>query len=294
MEIICAGYWKTGTKSCSAALRELGYNVADIFDTGEHLSQIWKAFIEEKCDISEVIAEYQKHNFHANQDYPGNFMWEDLYNASPNAKVILTVRDSDEQFVNSWNKFIRQECENFGNPGMYLFRKFQDMQFGGKKDVDFTSIDGYCMKTYFMPGLDPAKRFFLVENFLDYMESFNRVMRQSYNRHIAYVKATVPADRLLVWNIKEGWAPLCKFLEKPIPDKPIPHDNKTGDTKFVQNHFLESDYGKGIVSNMKKNVALWILKFVGVITFVTLEYRSGWQHSKQLANYVHQTASNYI
>ena len=55
MEIICAGYWKTGTKSCSASLRELGYNVADALDTGKHLSHIWKAFIEEKCDIFEVI-----------------------------------------------------------------------------------------------------------------------------------------------------------------------------------------------------------------------------------------------
>jgi hypothetical protein len=55
MEIICAGYWKTGSKSCSAALRELGYNVADAVDTGKYLSEIWRKFIEEKCDISEVI-----------------------------------------------------------------------------------------------------------------------------------------------------------------------------------------------------------------------------------------------
>ena len=104
MEIICAGYWKTGTKSCSAALRELGYSVAYLFDTGKHLTHIWTKFIEEKCDISEVLAEYKKHNFQANQDFPGNFLWEDLYNASPDAKVILTVRDSDEQFVPGMRK----------------------------------------------------------------------------------------------------------------------------------------------------------------------------------------------
>ena len=53
---------------------------------------------------------------------------------------------------------------------MYLFRKFQDMQFGGTKDVDFTSINEYCQKTYFMPGIDPAKRFYLVDNYLDYLK----------------------------------------------------------------------------------------------------------------------------
>jgi broad-specificity NMP kinase len=37
MEIICAGYPKTGTKSCSAALRKLGYNVADYTETAYFL-----------------------------------------------------------------------------------------------------------------------------------------------------------------------------------------------------------------------------------------------------------------
>jgi hypothetical protein len=55
MDIICAGYWKTGSKSCSSALRELGYNVADAVDTGKHLTQVWLDFIEEKCEISDVI-----------------------------------------------------------------------------------------------------------------------------------------------------------------------------------------------------------------------------------------------
>ena len=38
----------------------------------------------------------------------------------------------------------------------------------------------------------------------------------------------------LVWNVKEGWAPLCEFLGKPIPDCPLPHDNKTGSNWFEE------------------------------------------------------------
>jgi hypothetical protein len=41
------------------------------------------------------------------------------------------------------------------------------------------------------------------------------------------VIATIPKDRLLVFRVEDGWAPLCKFLEVPIPDKPFPHTNDT-------------------------------------------------------------------
>lgn len=62
--------------------------------------------------ITFKIAEYKRHNFHANQDYPGNFMWEDLYNESPNAKVILTVRDSDDDFMKSFTNFMVWKIED--------------------------------------------------------------------------------------------------------------------------------------------------------------------------------------
>ena len=42
MKIICAGYPKTGSKSCSAALRKLGYNVADYIETMEFLGKIYQ------------------------------------------------------------------------------------------------------------------------------------------------------------------------------------------------------------------------------------------------------------
>ena len=39
---------------------------------------------------------------------------------------------------------------------------------------------------------------------------------------VCQVKSHVPADRLLVWDVREGWGPLCKFLEVPVPNKPFP------------------------------------------------------------------------
>ena len=38
-------------------------------------------------------------------------------------------------------------------------------------------------------------------------------------KHNCHVIATVPKEDLLVWDLKEGWEPLCKFLNKPIPDQ---------------------------------------------------------------------------
>ena len=59
-------------------------------------------------------------------------------------------------------------------------------------------------------------------------------LRQAYRKHNSYVKSRVPAEDLLVWKVKDGWEPLCKFLNCPIPEGPIPHDNRTGDTKFIE------------------------------------------------------------
>ena len=98
MQILCVGYPKTGSKSCSSALRHLGYNVADFMETMEFLSSVWLDYLQGKTSIDSVIAEYRKHGFDANQDLPGNVYWHQLYKAlGPDTKVILTVRDNDQQ-----------------------------------------------------------------------------------------------------------------------------------------------------------------------------------------------------
>ena len=87
MKIICAGFPKTASKSCSSALRELGFKVADSLETAEFLSGVWKDFFEGRATIEDVLAVYEQHGFDANQDYPGNFLWEELYLASPKGWV---------------------------------------------------------------------------------------------------------------------------------------------------------------------------------------------------------------
>ena len=67
-------------------------------ETMEFLSSVWLDYLQGKTSIEAVIAEYRKHGFDANQDLPGNVYWHQLYKAlGPDTKVILTVRDNDQQ-----------------------------------------------------------------------------------------------------------------------------------------------------------------------------------------------------
>lgn len=65
---------------------------------------------------------------------------------------------------------------------------------------------------------------------------------QFYNQWVEQVKATVPKEKLLVFHVKEGWKPLCEFLDRPIPDQPFP---RTNDSKEFQ-----SNLKKGMVMSI--------------------------------------------
>ena len=53
-----------------------------------------------------------------------------------------------------------------------------------------------------------------------------------YNDWVEDVKKTVPKERLLIFSVKEGWEPLCKFLDVPVPEEPFP---RTNDSKAMSN-----------------------------------------------------------
>ena len=61
-------------------------------------------------------------------------------------------------------------------------------------------------------------------------------LKQLYRTHNEYVKSAVRKEDLLIWNVKDGWEPLCSFLGKEIPNHPVPHDNKGGDMKWNENY----------------------------------------------------------
>ena len=76
------------------------------------------------------------------------------------------------------------------------------------------------------------------------MTSKEQKLKSCYKKHNLYVKSIVPKENLLVWNVKDGWEPLCKFLGKKVPAGPIPHDNRTGDHKFIEEYAWKSGFMK--------------------------------------------------
>jgi hypothetical protein len=50
-------------------------------------------------------------------------------------------------------------------------------------------------------------------------------LTQAFTAHRDAVKAAVPADQLLIYEVKDGWSPLCAFLDMPVPDDPFPRTN---------------------------------------------------------------------
>ena len=63
--------------------------------------------------------------------------------------------------------------------------------------------------------------------------------QSQFRSHNANVIKKVQKDRLLIWNLKDGWDPICKFLNVPVPDEPIPVVNKTTDKMFFDNLFQD-------------------------------------------------------
>ena len=66
-------------------------------ETVEFLAIPWAEYFDGKLTIEDILKAYEDNGFDANQDWPGNIRWEELYNASPKGtKVILTVRDNED------------------------------------------------------------------------------------------------------------------------------------------------------------------------------------------------------
>ena len=195
MKIICAGYSKTGTKSIAKALRHLGFNVFDweeqMFDFRDHWFDVFQNGA--KPDVKRV---YQ--NADVCIDMPGYFFYEEILEAFPGCKVILSVREEG-----SWMESLKRHLDLYfamrSNIASMLSPTARKMQSDLHSFLNATI--GSC---------NPKSTY---------------VMRKRYRIHNHRVKSIVPADKLLVYNVKEGWKPLCDFLECEVPTVSFPHEN---------------------------------------------------------------------
>lgn len=68
-------------------------------------------------------------------------------------------------------------------------------------------------------------------------------MIEAYEQHNAEVRRSIPADRLLVFDVAQGWAPLCRFLDVPVPAAPFPRSNPREDFPLLLDGMLEQMTG---------------------------------------------------
>ena len=236
MKVICAGFLKTGTKSIAKALRHLGFTVFDweeqTFDFLDHWVDVFQNGT--KPDVKRV---YQ--NADVCIDIPGNFFYEEILEAFPGCKVILSIRDED-----SWlESLVRQLDSSNGLRSTITSRKMDYVY-----DSFLNAAIGSCntKSTY--------------------------ILRKRYHIHNHRVKSIVPPDKLLVYNVKQGWKPLCDFLECDVPTVAFPHENIKSE---VLNTVAMTRYGQQVNREFRSGVlkiGLFLVVFAGVIVAIFLNH----------------------
>ncbi|CAL8070473.1 unnamed protein product [Calicophoron daubneyi] len=96
----------------------------------------------------------------------------------------------------------------------------------------------------------------------DIANADNGELMRAFNSWNEKVRSTVPADRLLVFNVRDGWKPLCEFLGQPIPSDPFPHVNQREEFK---SRLMTFDSMPLLVERLVPSL---LVAFVGLIVYV--------------------------
>lgn len=203
MKVIGAGFGRTGTSSLKVALEELGfgpcYHMSEVMRRPRHIA-LWQAAVRgEPVDWTTLFAGFQ-----ATVDWPASAFYAQLMEIYPDAKVLLSVRDPERWYESTRNSLYR-----------YRIRRHA------------VSRLGWWIIGIYAPSLQQSTRMI---NALVWDKVFGGCFQDRheaiavFERHIQEVKERVPAERLLVYDVKEGWVPLCAFLNVAVPEgKPFPH-----------------------------------------------------------------------
>lgn len=204
LSVISAGFGRTGTMSLKLALEELGlgpcHHMIEVIHNGEAQVPLWNAALAGHPDYAAIYDGYK-----SAVDWPSAAFWKELANAYPGAKIILSSRSAE-----SW----------------------------------YASISETILATVWAPDTWPPQAvewFTMVTRVLE--RSFGDAREKddliaTFHAHEANVKATIPPERLLVHSAKDGWGPLCAFLDVPVPLTPYPRTNSK--EEFFQ-HMKDAD-----------------------------------------------------
>jgi len=204
LELIGAGLPRTGTLTQGEALEILGvtpcFHWIDVLADLDGQVPQWDGALNGSVDPAQILDGY-----HSTVDWPGGYFYKQLLEAHPEAKVLLSVRDP-ERWEPSFRETIVDMCHGESlirllssarahvDPSWARYLQFVDRMFWSEIG---TFPDGHTTEA-------------LIE---------------AFNAHNEEVKRTVPSEQLLVWEVGDGWEPLCDFLGVDVPDQPLPHAN---------------------------------------------------------------------
>ncbi len=205
MKVIGAGLPRTATLTQKISLEMLGfgpcYHMVNVL-SDLSLAPQWAAAFDGNADWAKIFEGNQ-----ASVDWPGSFFWRELIDAYPDAKVLLSVRSGDTWATSMkntiWGVFYDDVLmRHLSDARANVDRGWHDYIELMKAMWQKSGLIGEMTGVF-----DPA------------------ILAAAMERHNQEVRDTVPADRLLEWSPADGWEPLCRFLDVPVPQAPLPHVN---------------------------------------------------------------------
>ena len=192
ISIIGAGVGRTGTYSLRLAINHLGFgpchHMEEVLKNMDVQVPLWSEALKGNSNWGSIYK-----GFKSAVDWPTAGFFRELIKQYPTAKFILTERNPE-----NW-------ADSFGST---IYKLIEGKDKAPEKMHDWLNMaNAVITKTGFPLGLD---REGLINGFM---------------AHNKAVREIIPEEQLLVFQVKEGWEPLCKFLNVPVPDEPFPRTN---------------------------------------------------------------------
>ena len=198
LQIVGAALGRTGTNSLKLALEQLGFGPCHhMYEVRDHPEQLpyWQAAARgEHPDWDRVFAGYR-----SCVDWPSARYWREIAAHYPDAKVLLTLRDPESWFE-SVHATIYPVIESWPTREPGHFRDTMEM----------------------------AHEIIVAQTFGGRLDERDHALAV-YRAHAEDVRRTIAPERLLAYDVAQGWGPLCAFLGVPVPDAAFPHTNTTAE-----------------------------------------------------------------
>jgi Sulfotransferase domain len=212
LRVVGAGFGRTGTLSLKNALEKLGfgpcYHMFEVVERPDHIAMWHRLAYGAPMDWDLLLKD-----FRSTVDWPAARYWRELAAHYSGAKVLLSVRDPEGWYKSVTDTIYQGLKMTLSRPESVPEARRQQMEMARKVVLEDT-FDG---------------------RFEDKAHAI-----EVYNRHNQAVRDAIDPGRLLVFEARQGWEPLCRFLDVPMPDEPFPHLNDTATITAMMKQMRQS------------------------------------------------------